>query len=158
MILHQGDYVKMLFAPATQASGATTSVSISRANFDYAIFDLVLPVATATNSSAKWGAITLAEDDTTAVSNATNIVAFVGTTNSVTSATAGFVITAQNNTSDAQITRLFVDCKGRKKNLFLTIQTAASHSTVSVACTLTRPEQLAKNDTGRGANAVSVVG
>lgn len=158
MLVHQGDFVKVLFAPATQTSGATTSVSISRATYDYAIFDLILPVATATNSSAKWGVITIGEDDTTAVSNATNIVAFVGTTNTVTSATAGFVIPAQNDTSNAQITRLMVDCKGRKKNLFLTVQTGASHSTVAVVATLTRPEQLAAVDGKRGANTVTVIG
>jgi hypothetical protein len=158
MIVHQGDFVQSLLAPGTVASGATTSARISRAFYDYAIIDLIFPAATATNSSAKWGVISIGEDDTTAVSNATNIVAFVGTTNSVTSATAGFVIPAQNDTTNPQILRMMVDCRGRKKNLFLTVQSASSHSTVAAVVTLTRPEQLAAIDSKRGVNIVTVIG
>ena len=158
MITLQGDYVQTLIAPATISSGATTSARINRANYNYAVIDLIMPAATSTvvTNAYKWLTLTLGEDDTTSISNATNITAFVGTTNS-TSAT-GFVIPAQNDTTNPQILRLMVDCKARKKNLFLTVMAPTTAAAVAVIAQLIRPEQLAAIDSKRGVNTVTVIG
>jgi hypothetical protein len=52
---------------ATIATNATTSAMVDRLGFDYAMINVVMPPATATNSSAKWTVLKLQESDTTAV-------------------------------------------------------------------------------------------
>src|SRR2546423_7888495 len=84
----------------TIASAATTSAMVDRLGFNYANINAIFTVATATNSSAKWGVLKIGESDTTAVSDAVNISGFIGTTNSTaaTGTAAEFVIPVQNNT------------------------------------------------------------
>lgn len=154
----ESEKVVELLAPATVASGSTTSASVDRLGFDAARILVRLPAASATNSSAKWGVLQLSEADVTNVSSATSIVAFTGTTNSVTSSTAGFVIAAQNDTTNPQITEFCVTCVGRKRYLFLTVQSAASHSTTYGVATLARAEQTPATDAKRGPNSVSIIG
>lgn len=142
---------------ATASTSATASARIDTLGFRYCSVEGWLPKATATNSSAKWGVFKLTEADLTTVSSATAIVAFTGTTNTVTDATNGYVIAAHNNTSDPQATKLMVDLRGRKRYLFVTYQSDASHSTVCVKAQLSRPEEMPNTDAERGVG-VSAIG
>lgn len=157
MIQEQNAKVVMLHGPATAGTAATTSARIDTLGFRYCTVEGVLPKATATNSSAKWGVFKLTEADLTTVSSASALVTFTGTTNSVTDATNGYVIAAHNDTTLGQVTRLFVDCKARKRYLFVTFQAADSHSTVVVKCDLGRAEEMPNTDTKRGVG-VSAIG
>lgn len=154
----QAEKTVVMFAAGTVSSGATTSAVVNRVNFDYAKFVVELVAATATNSSAKFLALGLSEADTSAISSATSIVAFTGTTNSVTSATAGFVIPAQNDTTNPLIVEFDVDLKARKEFLFLIVEGASSHSTIHALCTLSRAKVAPSVDSQRGTNLTSVIG
>lgn len=139
----------------TAATSATASASVDTLGFDYCTIDAVLPAATATNASAKWGVLQVLEADVTNFTSATSIANLSGTTNS--SATSGFVIQPQNNTSAPQVARLFIDCKAHKRYLFVEFESAASHSTVCVTATLDRGAQAPATDSDRGPNLYSVV-
>lgn len=159
MIFAQTQKIVELLAPATVSTSATTSASVDTLGFNYIEIIARLPAATATNSSAQWGVLQLLEADVTNISSATSIVAFTGTTNTVTSSTAGFVIQPQNNTSYPQIYNFLVTNTGsRKRYLFLEVQGAASHSTTYAAALLSRGEEVPGNDSQRGFNTVSVIG
>jgi hypothetical protein len=156
MISKQDEKVIVLQGPGTVSTSATASVKIDTLGFDYACIDNVFPVATATNSSAKWLALSLSESDATVFSNATSIAAFSGTTNS--SSSTGFVIAAQNDTTNPQVTRMLVDCRARKRYLFVTYEGGASHSTTVITASLQRSEIAPTADSQRGLNISSVIG
>lgn len=140
---------------ATLSTSATSSSRVDRLGFEYADITVVMPVATATNSSAKWASCTILHGDSTAVSSATAVTALTGTTNSST--TSGFVIAAQNDTSNPQVTRLGVDCRGKGRYLFLQLQGAASHHTAYAIANLYTANELPDTDTKKGV-AVSANG
>lgn len=158
---------RVVLANHTVATDATNSVVLDRLGFDYAVFHFNMRPATATNSSAKWGALKLMEADTTAISDATNISGFIGTTNStaVSSGTAvEFVIPAHNSTTVAgataqngggQTIRLCVDGRGRKRYLFAITQGAASHQTAVISADLYRAKELP--DSAADANVAALV-
>ena len=139
----------------TVATSATASASVDTLGFDYTTFDFVLPPATATNSSAKWGVLQVLESDATVFSNATSITNMSGTTNST--AATGFVIQPQNDTTNYQVTRLFIDTKAHKRYLFVEYESAASHSTCAVMAYLERGNIPPAVDSQRGLNVNSVV-
>jgi hypothetical protein len=151
----QAEKVICLAGPGTVATGATASASVDTLGFDYCTFDFVLPAATATNSSAKWGVLQVLEADVTNFSSATSIAAMSGTTN--TSTTGGFVIAPQNDTTNPQITRLFIDTRAHKRYLFVEYEAAASHSTSVVMAYLTRGNIPPAADAQRGFNVVSAI-
>lgn len=131
--------------PQTVATNATNSCRIDRLGFNYAIINAAMPAATATNSSAKFGALKLMESDTTAVSDAVSVSGYIGTTNATAATTAGaveFVIPAHNDTSNRQIVQMRVPLQARKRYLFVISQAAASHQTVQVSANLFRPNVL----------------
>lgn len=136
----------------TIATNATTSAMIDRLGFDYASIEVVMPPATATNSSAKWTVLKLTEADTTSVSS-TGIAGFIGTTNSTaaTGTAAEFVIAANNVTAvggttaangGGQVTRMNLSLVGRKRYLFLIIQANASHQTAFAQAHLYRGAEM----------------
>jgi len=157
MIYAQATKNVMLHGPATAATNATASARLDTLGFRYATIEAILPKATATNASAKWGVLKLTEADVTTVSSASALVAFTGTTNTVTDATNGYVIAAQNDTSLGQVTKLHVDCRARKRYLFVTYQAGDSHSTVVLKAELSRAEEMPNTDTERGVG-VSAIG
>ena len=158
-MIHLQDVKKVALLMATAATNATASARVDTLGFNYCTFLATLPKATATNSSAKWGVLKITEGDTTAVSSASAIVKLTGTTNTVTDATNGFVIAANNNTSDPQITELGVPCGGaRKRYLFVTYQAADSHSTVNLTAHLSRAMEAPNTDTERGVAVSSYLG
>lgn len=132
---------------ATAATNSTSSVRVDRLGYDYAVMSISMPAATATNSSAKWGALTVSHGDSTAISSATAITSLTGST--ATSVTQGFAISAHNDTSNPSLTKLQVDCRGRGRYLFLTYQCAASHQTAFASYDLYRGQQAADTDTER---------
>ena len=136
MIFAQQEKWVNLFKAATMATSATASARADALGWSYFSVIAKMPTATATNSSAKWGVFTVYQGDTTAFTSATAVA--TGTTNS--SATAGgFVIGAQNNTSDPCY--LKVEGPLTCRYVFVSAQSADSHSTVSIDMRLTRPEQ-----------------
>jgi hypothetical protein len=155
MIQKQCEKVVCIVAPGTVATGATASASIDTLGFEYCTFDAILPAATATNSSAKWGVLQVLEADVTNFSSATSIAAMSGTTNS--SSSTGFVIQPQNDTTNPQITRLFIDTKAHKRYLFVEYEAAASHSTSVVMAYLERGQTIPSVDSQRGLNVNSVI-
>lgn len=140
---------------ATLATNATSSSRVDRLGFDYADIKIIMPAATGTNSSAKWASCLISHGDSTAIASATAITSLTGTTNSST--TSGFVIQAQNNTSEPQVTRLGVDCRDKGRYLFVTLQGAASHQTAYVTADLYTANEHPDTDTKRNV-AVTKVG
>jgi hypothetical protein len=154
MIAAQNDKVIALAGPVTIATNAATTAVVDVRGFGYAVFDIALPPATATNSSAKFGVLTLTEGDTT--SSYAAATGFTGTTNS-TAAAGEFVLPVQNNTSVAAVHRLYVDLKNRKRYLKLSVQAPASHTTIYAQCRLSRAATAPDTDTERG-NTLTVIG
>lgn len=154
MIHAQNDKVVPLAGPVTVSTSAATTASIDTRGFAYAVFDVAMAPATATNSSAKFAVLTLTEGDTT--SSYAAATGFTGTTNS-TAATGEFVLPVQNNTSVAAVHRLYVDLKSRKRYLKLSVTAPASHTTIYAQCRLSRAATAPDTDTERG-NTLTVIG
>jgi hypothetical protein len=150
MVPLQNSKVVYAVHATTVATNATSSSRIDRMGFDYAAIDVVIPVATATNSSATFGTLKLMEGDSTASSSASNVTGFVGGTD--------FTVPVQNDTSNPLIARLLVDCRARKRYLFPIVQAPASHSTITVRAELGRAEQAPATDANRGSNVTTVIG
>lgn len=156
----------VLLLTGTVATDATNSSMVDRLGYDFAKIKLVMRPATATNSSAKWTALKLMESDTTAVSDASNINGFIGTTNTtaVSSGTAmEFVIPANNTTvafggtaqnGGGQQIDLSLDLRGRKRYLFLISQANASHQTAFALAQLYKGEKMPLSTTERNVAAV----
>lgn len=147
-----GHSKKVILLNQTVATNATTSAIVDRLGFDYAVIDVVMPPATATNSSAKWTVLKLMSGDTTAISDAANISGMIGTTNATvsTGTAAEFVIPANNVTAvggttaqngGGQIITLDLDLRGRGHYLFLVAQANASHQTAFAIANLFKGEQ-----------------
>jgi hypothetical protein len=152
----------------TIATDATASAMVDRLGYDYAIVNVTMRPATATNSSAKWTVLKLQHSDTTTASEATNISGFIGTTNSTAATTvsaAEFVIPANNTTTahgttaaagGGQVISLCKDLRGCKRYLFVNIQANASHQTANVSALLFKGEDMPVSTTDRNVAAVVV--
>lgn len=143
----------VLVGPGTVASNATASASVDTLGYRYATIDAYLSPATsaATATNHRWQVLFLAQGDSTAYSSATAIATFTGTTNTVTAATALFLIDQYSVSTVASQTRLGVDLKAnRGRHLFVVYQGAASVSTALVKATLSNGEQFPNTDTERG--------
>jgi hypothetical protein len=139
----------------TIATNATAAYTIDRLGFDYAKVKVAMAPASATNSADEFVVLKLMEGDTSDVSSAANITDFVGTTNS--SATTGFVIQHHNSTANPQTHEFCVDCRGRKRYLFVVAQGDADNATIYVEAELSRAKQLPNSDTKRNV-ALTVIG
>lgn len=143
----------LLLTPQTQATNATVSARVDTLGFAKCRISL-LTIQAATNPNTVFK---LTEGDTTVYSNASAIVAFTGTTNTVTDATNGYLIPADITTVGRVQTEFDVECRGRKRHLFVTLQCGASNSTCAVIADLTRATEMPNNDTERNVG-VSVTG
>lgn len=154
MIHQQNDKVVVLFGPATNATNADATNYFDRKGFNYAVVEVAVPAATATNSSAKLQSLSLSEGDTT--SSFANIDGFVGTTNSTAAATE-FVLPVYNLTSVGAVARFYLDLRKRKRYIKVLARPAASHTTLFMRVSLSRAETIPDTDAERGV-AVSVIG
>lgn len=132
MILGAISKVLPILAAQTAATNATASARCDLGTLQpgQVVVQVYHTPATATNSSAKFGALDVRIGNTTTYSEATAVSGLSGTTNSTAGSTQ-FVIPVHNNTSDAQCIRLSVNRPGdRGRYLFITFQAAASHQTI----------------------------
>jgi len=95
-------------AQATVATNATASVGpFDMQGYDHVTIDAIHNPAAATDSSAKWAALSVLVGDTTTYSEATTVPGLSGTTNA-TASTSQFVLGVHNDTSFASITRMSI--------------------------------------------------
>jgi hypothetical protein len=163
----QSSFKHVTLLSGTIATDATASAMVDRLGYDYAVINVTMRPATATNSSAKWTVLKLQHSDTTTASEATNISGFIGTTNSTAATTvsaAEFVIPANNTTTafgttavgGGQTITLAKDLRGLKRYLFLNVQANASHQTANVSALLFKGEDFPTSTTERNVAAVVV--
>lgn len=134
----------------TASTAATASLTIDRLGFEYANIIVTTGVASATDSADKWVSMVLKEGDTNAVSSASNIAAFVGSTAS--SVTSGFVLPTHNDTATGSCISLAVDCRARKRYLFLVTQPDANQGTFAATAILSKGKVAADTTTEQGVN------
>lgn len=155
MIEAQNSKVVVVLGPVTAATNADSTNYFDALGFDYAVVDVAVPPATATNSSAKLQVLAFTEGDTTS-SFAAWTGTFTGTTNSTAAATE-FVLPVHNNTSIGGIHRFYIDLRARKRYIKIADRPAASHTIVYASVSLSRGEIAPDTDTERGV-LVSVTG
>lgn len=143
-------------------SGATTGFFVDCQNASvggaaYAEFTIVMQPALATNSSAAWTKIQLKESDDSNVSNSTAFGTFDGTTGTPTS--TQFAQSVNNDTAVGQLTKFYVDLRGRKRFLHLILQPSqtANYNRVYADVEFTRIAQAPSSTTERGANVGNAV-
>jgi hypothetical protein len=125
MILGQTCKSIVVQGQATVASNATASYGpFDISGYGHVVFRASFPPAAATNSSAKWGALSVLVGDTTDYTSATAVAGLVGVTTS-TASTSQFVLGVYNNTSYGSITRLTLS-NNKHKYAFINAQPAAS--------------------------------
>ncbi len=155
MSIHaQNTKVACLWGPGTTATNATASNYFDTKGWGYATVEVMVPPATATNSSAKMVALALTEGDTT--SSFAAFGTFTGTTNSTAAATE-FVLPVHNNTSIGAVHKFYIDLKARKRYIKVAATPGASHTTISGKAELSRGKTAPDTDTERGV-IVSVIG
>lgn len=168
-MLHPQATKQVVLLNATVATDATNSSMVDRLGFDYAMVNVLMRPATATNSSAKWTVLKLKESDTTAVSDAVDVSGLIGTTNATAATTAGaveFVIPANNSTAagggtasaggGGQLIQLHDARPTHKRYLFLISQANASHQTAVAIATLFRGKQGPISDANRNVAVAAI--
>ena len=156
MIYSQYAKEVVLEGPGTVASGATTSARLDTLGYKYAEIIAVGPIASSTTSTTnhRFSVLYLSQGDSTAISSATSIAAFTGTTNTVTAATAQFLIVPNAVSTLGNIHKMGVDLrKNQGRYLFVTYQGNSSHSTCCITAKLYRGDQSPNTDTERGVAA-----
>lgn len=113
MIHAQNAKLMVLKAPGTIATNATATAAFSRAEHEHVSIFAIFPAATATNSSAKFAALSFLEA-TASNGSFTAIPGLTGTTNT-TATTAQFLISQHNDTSNAASWRFDIPSDGRQK-------------------------------------------
>ena len=127
-------------APGTVATNATASQRVDTLGYARARVTILLPAATATDSTNKLSALALNAGDSTTYAATNDISGYVGTTNST--ATSGtFVIPNYTNTSTGGRYVLDLPMPPNGRYLFLRYQAAASHSNVAAICQLYNGDQ-----------------
>jgi hypothetical protein len=137
--------------PQTVASNGTNGILVvdlrptSGPAFGHAFFDVMVGPGAATTAPTTLALQESDADDT----NYANVMPFVGGT--ATSATVGFVIpTIATSAASGKSFHFGVNALGRKRFLKLSV-VAGTTATVSIACSLVRPDNtLAANTTGSG--------
>lgn len=138
------------------ATDATSATTVDTLGFDYARIDVVINVASATNASAKWTACKLMHGTTTHVSNHTNVVGAVGTTNA-TATSSQFVLGVHNDTAIGGVTSFFVDCRKYERILRIEKQAAASYHSTANMITLSRAHNMPDTAAELGVSASCIV-
>jgi hypothetical protein len=139
MISQQDSKIGIAFVPLAGDTTVTSTAFIDTLGYDYAGVVITMSSTHATNA-VTFDAISIAEADvssSTAVSTMSSIVALTGTTNTVTSTSAGFVI-PKGNSSVASVLRFNIDTKARKRYLFIST-TAHTGTVYGVNYILSRP-------------------
>jgi len=145
-MIHAQDAYSVPLVTGTVATDATASASIAVAGYHYATIKAVLPVASATNASAKWTILKVQGGDA-ATGAWTDIIA--GTTNA-TAGTTQFVLVAHNNTSVKAEAKIHVNLINNPYGYLNVIyQAPASNSTVFIGAELTRADALSTTAAGR---------
>lgn len=111
MIHMQNVKIDRVIKPASHASNATASGSIDTKGYSYLTLHWVMDSATATTKPTK---MAVSEGDMT--SSFASVAAFTGTTNTVTSTSAGWLIPAAS-TSATQSVKMDIDLRKRKRYL-----------------------------------------
>ncbi len=121
---------------ASNASALTNSFAIDRLGFDYVTIDAIHPPAATTSSSTQWVRLAVYEGTNTTPVTANVIIA--GTTN--TTASAGtFVIAAYNNSTVPRVTRMGINCIGRRRFLYVDyVPGTAAYTAVNIVAHLHR--------------------
>ena len=132
----------------TNATNATSSHQVDCTGFKWATIRVISTPATATNSADKFSVLSLNEGNATGTTY-TIISDFTGTTNS--SATAGFVIQTNTNTSVGSEQVFQVNMAKRQPVLTVLLQCAASHSNPAIVAELSRAEEWPNSTTEAGA-------
>lgn len=148
-MIHHQDVKVVPLKVGTAATNATTHYTIDRLGYDLATIDVIQSPASATDSADKWVVLKVAHGDTTAVSSASDISAFVGST--ATSVTSGFVIATTSNTSSPTTHRLQIDCRYRGRYLFLIVQPDANNGAFAAVASLSRARQTPSSASDLGA-------
>lgn len=102
-------------------AGTGTSV-IDRLGWDYVSLDLVLGTANVVSNIPT--VLKIAESDITDSTGYANVVAFTGGT--ATSTSIGFVIPTVSDTTNPNVYRMNIDCRGRKRYLKLSVSPATT--------------------------------
>lgn len=147
-MIHQEDVKVLPLKVGTAATNATTHYTIDRLGFDLATIDVVQSPASATNSADQWAVLKVAHGETTAVSSASDISAFVGST--ATSVTSGFTIATTSNTASPTAHRLQIDCRNRGRYLFLIVQPDANNGAFAATALLSRARTTPSSATEKG--------
>jgi hypothetical protein len=125
-----------LVGPVTVATNATASASVdlnTLGNPGVLLIKAKMPVASATNASAKWTVLAFGASDTNTFSTNNTVSGLVGTTNT-TAAAGQFVLAANNNTAAGQDTVITVRNPGRYgRYWFVQYQGAASNNTIDIS-------------------------
>lgn len=132
----------------TAATDATAAYTIDRQGFDYCTINVTQSAASATNSADKLVVFKVAHGATTAVSSASDITAFTGSTN--TSVTAGFVIAPSSNTASPTTQRLAINCTNKERYLFLILHPDANNGALYAEAQLSRGRNAPANTTDQG--------
>jgi len=156
MTVHaQRSKVVVFKQPATIASNATSQASADTLGYDYAVVDVMQDPSAATNTSAKFTSMVLTHGTTTDASNHTAVTGkYTGTTNT-TATTSQFVLPQHNDTDDASIVRLGVDCRTLERYLRIEAQHPNTVNLTWSHCELSRGEGMPNTDAKRGVDVSS---
>lgn len=128
MIHGQNDYEKVLTTPQSVATNATATGEIDTRGYNYAIFTVIRD--SAADVTNKPTTLKIEEGDTTSSYSA--ITALTGG-----SSTGNFTIPAAS-TNSAQLYRICVDLKGRKRYLKTSLTSGGAANISAITCRLTR--------------------
>jgi len=130
-MINANDSSKVIFLPAS-AGSAAQYMSFDAKGFDQANIEMIF--GSYTTTTAIIAAMKLSESDTvTSASSMTDIVAFTGTTNTVTDATCGFVIPAVATSGGGGAVEFQVDLRKRKRYIGLTYTGSSSQTSMCAA-------------------------
>jgi hypothetical protein len=147
MISTQGAKVVQAIGPVIVATNATASAAVDTLGYDYATVLISVPKASATDSSASFSTVSIAQGDA-ATGAWTDISGFTGATASSSSA---FLIPTNNDTSVGATIKLDLNLLGRKRFLKVYVTPSiAANTTTDVKVILTRAEQLPTTATAAG--------
>ena len=109
---------RIVVAPATGDTSATTTAWIDTLGYDYA--QVILTLATGVTTASTFSALSIGEAETTSATSVSDIAGLDGSTS--TAATTGFVIPKNVTTSGTvvgSLLRLNIDTRSRKRYLRL---------------------------------------
>ncbi len=135
----------VVIKPASVATNATSTGNIDRLGYDYAAIDIVLDSQSSTTS--KPAVLKLSESDDTVATNFADITAFTGGTS-----TGNFTI--PNASAAANIVRMNVDCRARKRYLKVSLTPGDAAQIACVTANLSRGKDAPLTATEHGVSAL----